>query len=85
MSASSEAWDPESIRRLMWAVLADSVCLLLRADRPRVLHGELAWLLDDDGFDLFSFRRICAVLQLDPARVRGKVLSRRQFPTWMLA
>ena len=85
MSASCEPMDLESIRRLMWAVLADGVCLLLRTDQARVLQRELEWLLDEDGLDLFSFRRICAVLGLEPVRVRGRVLSRRKFPTWMLA
>ena len=73
------------IRRLMAAVLVDNARILLRCDNPRILAEELRWMLSEENREVFAFCRICAVLMLDPGRIRRSVLRQRRFPRWMLA
>ena len=73
------------IRHLMAAVLADNARILLRCENPRILVEELRWMLSEEDREVFAFRRLCAVLMLDPDRIRRRLLRQRRFPRWMLA
>lgn len=63
----------------MLAVLEDAFRTLLLAryggiPRRRVLR-ELAWIESTSRTDPFAFESICDVLDIDAARVRGRVVS----------
>jgi hypothetical protein len=66
-------------RRLMQAVLEDALRTLLgarygRASATRV-RQELAWFMSADARDPFTFERVCEVLGIDAAWLRGRVLE----------
>src|SRR5262245_447467 len=69
-------------RRLLLAVLEDGIRTLLkyagaRRGRARTLEREaLAWMLSDANSDVFAFASICETLEIDPSRLRGRVLAR---------
>src|SRR5262245_20841348 len=69
-------------RRLLLAVLEDGIRTLLkyagaRRGRARTLEREaLAWMLSDAHSDVFAFASICETLEIDPSRLRGRVLAR---------
>ena len=66
-------------RQLMAAVLVDAVATLRRYRRARDgpararLDEVVAWLDDPRTSWPFSFVRICAELELDPARIRSRL------------
>ena len=76
--------DLDGPRRLMLAVLEDAVHLFVmhaaaRDPRSRALFGTTeAWFEDTDNRWLFSFERICAVLDLDPDYLRHGLRARRR-------
>jgi hypothetical protein len=67
-------------RRLMVAVLVDALRSVAEVARgPRTIAQQAkdqAWLLSDSTARMFSFRRICTVLELDPDAVRRGVRLR---------
>jgi len=69
-------------RRLLLAVLEDGIRTLLkyagaRRGRARTLEREaLTWMLSDAHSDVFAFASICETLEIDPSRLRGRVLAR---------
>jgi hypothetical protein len=85
MTVTSKYWEtvlrknysqPE--KELMLAVLKDA----LMTYRKRVLHSGNAlfkeaetWFFDRDKDRLFSFETICAVLELNPGKIRQNLLS----------
>jgi hypothetical protein len=78
------ATDP--VKHLMAAVLEDALSCLQRdvsgaRSRARRLHREAeAWLMSEADDDVFSFRNICDVLQLDMERLRRLVAPWRTRP-----
>ena len=73
---TSPRLDLNGPRRLMLAVLEDAIRLFVtragaRDPRGRALFSKSeAWFEDTDSRWLFSFQRICAVLDLDPDYLR---------------
>ena len=65
-------------RRLMLAVLEDSIRTVLLARRTGVprkrLLRELAWLQSTSQTEPFAFESICDVLGLDPSYLRGRLV-----------
>ena len=66
-------------RRLMHAVLEDALRTLLGARYGRTsatrARQELAWFMSADAADPFTFERVCEVLGIDAAWLRGRVLA----------
>ena len=66
-------------RRLMHAVLEDALRTLLGARYGRTsatrARQELAWFTSADARDPFTFERVCEVLGIDAAWLRGRVLE----------
>ena len=66
-------------RRLMHAVLEDALRTLLGARYGRTsatrARQELAWFTSADARDPFTFERVCEVLGIDSAWLRGRVLE----------
>lgn len=79
-------------RRLLLAVLEDGIRTLLKhagatRGRGRNLHREaMAWFSSDAHADIFAFASICEALEIDPGRLRGRVLAwmRRDAPSGRL-
>jgi hypothetical protein len=71
----------EGERRLLIAVLAHALRGLFRdAEKPgrgaaRRLRQDLRWLTSPDRTDVFAFERICEALNLDPTRIRQRILN----------
>lgn len=69
-------------RRLLLAVLEDGVRTVLKyaaatRGRGRRLQREaLSWMLSDAHTDVFAYASICEALEIDPDRLRGRVLER---------
>lgn len=82
----------EGERRLLLAVLEDGIRTLLKhagatRGRGRNLHREaMAWFSSDAHGDVFAFTSICEALEIDPGRLRGRVLAwmRRDAPSGRL-
>lgn len=80
----------EGERRLMTAVLVHALRSLFHdAERPgrgaaRRLRQDLRWLTSPERDDLFSFERICELLELNSHRVRQHVLARLGTTTQLL-
>ncbi|HEV7733561.1 MAG TPA: hypothetical protein VGR62_15450 [Candidatus Binatia bacterium] len=82
----------EGERRLLLAVLEDGIRTLLKhagatRGRGRNLHREaMAWFSSDAHADVFAFASICEALEIDPGRLRGRVLAwmRRDAPSGRL-
>jgi hypothetical protein len=72
----------EAERRLLLAVLEDGLRTVTKYagathGRPQMLLREaLAWVASDARDDCFQFTRICEALDIDAARLRGRVLAR---------
>lgn len=72
----------EGERRLLLAVLEDGIRTLLKhagatRGRGRNLHREaMTWFSSDAHADVFAFASICEALEIDPGRLRGRVLAR---------
>ena len=66
-------------RRLMQAVLEDGLRSLTRARHGRTSASracqDLAWFTSRDTSDPFTFERVCEVLGIDAAWLRGRVLA----------
>jgi hypothetical protein len=66
----------------MTAIMEDAMRIVLApvtgphrgGDRPRAVR----WFASPDRSYVFSFERICEVLEWDPARVRGKLRVRQE-------
>jgi hypothetical protein len=69
-------------RRLLLAVLEDGIRTLLKyatatRGRARRLQREaLAWLLSDQQTDVVDYATNCEVLEIDPMRLRHRVLEK---------
>jgi hypothetical protein len=80
---TSPRLDLNGARRLTLAVLEDAIHLFItragaRDPCGRALFGKTeAWFEDTDSRWLFSFERICAVLDLDPDYLRRGLRARR--------
>jgi hypothetical protein len=65
-------------RDLMRAVLKDALLRFRKnLDHPtnRLFKAERAWFFEDAGDELFSFESVCAVLGLNPRRIRRNLLD----------
>lgn len=70
-------------RQLMVAVLEDALhlyCKFARWPQHRRFRETARWFASTDRSWLFSFERICEVLDLDPRCVRRRLLARRPLP-----
>jgi len=70
----SAAWTGEL--RLMAAILEDAVAVCSKRETPKtskarhVLRETLRWLRSNDRTWMFSFLRICEILDMDPSAIR---------------
>lgn len=71
----ASTWSPE--KSLAAAVLASALVEIRdhsgSAKRAAIVAGELAWVGSDAADRLYTFRRVCDLLDLDPQWVRGVV------------
>ena len=68
-------------RRLMVAVLIDALRHVVDVPQSHYARHQQQqdrrWLMSESAGSLFSFRRICAVLELDPSAVRKGIAAQR--------
>jgi hypothetical protein len=82
----------EGERRLLLAVLEDGIRTIIKhagatRGRGRNLHREaMAWFSSDAHVDVFAFSSICEALEIDPGRLRSRVMAwmRRDAPSGRL-
>ena len=77
----SAAWTGEE--RLMAAILEDAVAICCKPNPPTtskgrtVLRESLRWVRSNDRRWIFSFLRICEMLDMDPGAIRRNIRIRR--------
>jgi hypothetical protein len=82
----------EGERRLLLAVLEDGIRTIIKhagatRGRGRNLHREaMTWFSSDAHVDVFAFASICEALEIDPGRLRSRVMAwmRRDAPSGRL-
>lgn len=76
----TSTWPAQPEKRLMLAVLEEAVLTLTRNAEKRDIRAQrrvrevTSWVAEDAPDDVFSFENICAVLRLDPTRLRAGML-----------
>ena len=77
----SAAWTGE--QRLMAAILEDAIAICCKPNPPTtskartVLRESLRWVRSNDRRWIFSFLRICEMLDMDPGAIRRGIRIRR--------
>ncbi len=77
-----KARSPE--KRLMYAILEDAVSVYCNFREPatrrqrRVYKETVDWFASDEASWVFSFRRVCDALDLDPSWIREGIRRRRE-------
>jgi hypothetical protein len=77
----SAAWTGE--QRLMAAILEDAIAICCKSNPPTtskgrtVLRESLRWVRSNDRRWIFSFLRICEMLDVDPSSIRRNIRIRR--------
>jgi hypothetical protein len=77
----SSAWTAE--QRLMAAILEDAIAICCKPNPPAtskgrtVLRETLRWVRSNDRRWIFSFLRICEMLDVDPSAIRRGIRLRR--------
>lgn len=83
IDASERAEGP---RRLMWAILKDSLCCYHTYARARTVHGQRLfreaerWVQSRDFGWVFSFENVCAVLDIDSDYLRNELRRWQRVP-----